>query len=144
VESRSNVALLSHRLGTGWLQIAAARRRTAVLRAKLDALTSLATDDAATIMYGSIGREQVTQSSDVDGTMLIDLSFERDPPADADDIRADRPNLPPRLASYALNSEVWREVRDASKDFRAFEALFLKNDFQRKELTLGFGVFQEA
>jgi hypothetical protein len=42
------------------------------LRARLDTLALLATEDAATIMYGSIGREEVTESSDVDWTILID------------------------------------------------------------------------
>ena len=55
-----------------WSFIAEARRRTADLRSKLDALASLATEDAATIVYGSIGREEVTESSDVDWTILVD------------------------------------------------------------------------
>jgi predicted nucleotidyltransferase len=71
-ESFSNVELLAQRLGTDGPHIAEARQRTAALRAKLEALTSLATEDAATIMYGSIGREEVTESSDVDWTILID------------------------------------------------------------------------
>jgi hypothetical protein len=70
--SASNVEALSQRLGTDWLNISEARRRTAELRTKLDALASLATEDAATIVYGSIGREEVTESSDVDWTILID------------------------------------------------------------------------
>src|SRR5207237_10320632 len=49
-----------------------ARRRTASLRAKLDALAPLTTEDAATMLFGSIGREEVTESSDVDWTILID------------------------------------------------------------------------
>lgn len=68
----SPVELLSQRLGVEWPFIAEARHRTAALRSKLDVLKSLETDDAATIVYGSIGREEVTESSDVDWTILID------------------------------------------------------------------------
>jgi len=71
-EPFSNTELLSRRLGTEWPHIAEARRRTASLRAKLDALAPLTTEDAATILFGSIGREEVTESSDVDWTILID------------------------------------------------------------------------
>jgi predicted nucleotidyltransferase len=71
-ESFSNVERLAQRLGTDWPHIADARQRTAALRARLDTLASLATEDAATIMYGSIDREEVTESSDVDWTILID------------------------------------------------------------------------
>lgn len=72
MQQPSPVDILSDRLGTKWAHIAEARRRTGELRRKLQALEALSTEDAATIVYGSIGREEVTESSDVDWTILID------------------------------------------------------------------------
>jgi len=72
VEPRNSVDVLSRRLQTEWPYIAEARSRTAELRTKLAALASLASEDTSTIVYGSIGREEVTESSDVDWTILID------------------------------------------------------------------------
>ncbi|MBV9494407.1 MAG: nucleotidyltransferase domain-containing protein, partial [Acidobacteria bacterium] len=68
----SAVDTLSRRLRAEWPHIAEARRRTEELRRKLQALETLSTEDAATIIYGSIGREEVTESSDVDWTILTD------------------------------------------------------------------------
>jgi hypothetical protein len=63
---------LSSHLGTTWQNIAEARRRTAEVRQKLAVLTDLVSEDAAIIVYGSIGRAEVTEDSDADWTLLID------------------------------------------------------------------------
>jgi predicted nucleotidyltransferase len=63
---------LSSHLGTTWQNIAQARRRTAEILQKVRVLGDLASEDAAIIVYGSIGRAEVTEDSDVDWTLLID------------------------------------------------------------------------
>jgi predicted nucleotidyltransferase len=63
---------LSTHLGATWQNIAEARRRTDHTLQKLGVLTDLASEDAAIIVYGSIGRSEVTEDSDVDWTLLID------------------------------------------------------------------------
>lgn len=63
---------LSSHLGTTWQNIAEARRRTAEIRQRLDVLADLVSEDAAIIVYGSIGRAEVTEDSDADWTLLID------------------------------------------------------------------------
>ena len=68
----SPVELLSERLGTSWKSIAAARQKTDDLRDKLSTLSEVSTEDASIVVFGSIGRGEVTDASDVDWTLLID------------------------------------------------------------------------
>jgi predicted nucleotidyltransferase len=66
------VEILSRKLSTAWPNIAEARRRTAALRDKLATLADLSSEDAAVVVFGSVGRGEVTEASDVDWTLLID------------------------------------------------------------------------
>lgn len=68
----SAVDELSSHLDATWQYIAEARRRTDDTLQKLGVLTDLTSEDAAIIVYGSIGRAEVTEDSDVDWTLLID------------------------------------------------------------------------
>lgn len=68
----SAVDELSSHLGTPWPHIAEARKRTAETRKKLDVLSDLTSEDASIIVYGSIGRAEVTEDSDADWTLLLD------------------------------------------------------------------------
>lgn len=64
---------LAEKLGTSWTRIsaarAAARRRTEELDLALSAATS---PDTSVIVYGSLAREELTQGSDLDWTLLVD------------------------------------------------------------------------
>lgn len=69
---RSPVQLLEQRLGTSWPSIAEALRKTEVLQQQLATLADLSSADASLVVFGSIGRGELTESSDVDWTLLID------------------------------------------------------------------------
>jgi predicted nucleotidyltransferase len=66
------VETLSLRLKTAWPNIAEARRQTLLLRGKLAGLSEFSSEDASIIVFGSVGRAEVTEASDVDWTLLID------------------------------------------------------------------------
>ncbi len=66
------VDTLAERLGCEWRNIAEARNRTAEARWKLDGLAELSAEDTSIIFYGSIGRGEVTESSDADWCVLVD------------------------------------------------------------------------
>jgi predicted nucleotidyltransferase len=68
----SPVELLGQRLATTWTSIAEARENTQTLLEKLAILGDLSSADASLIVFGSVGRGEVTESSDVDWTLLID------------------------------------------------------------------------
>ncbi|HEV7839329.1 MAG TPA: nucleotidyltransferase domain-containing protein [Gemmatimonadaceae bacterium] len=50
----------------------AAWRQTVALRQRLAELESFSSEDASVVVFGSVGRGEVTESSDVDWTLLID------------------------------------------------------------------------
>jgi predicted nucleotidyltransferase len=66
------VERLSEQLSVQWRNIAEARRRTEAMKAKLATLSDFSSEDASLIVFGSIGRGEVTEESDVDWTLLID------------------------------------------------------------------------
>lgn len=68
----NSVEQLSQKLGRTWPKITEARENTDQLRRRLSGLDDLASEDASIIVFGSIGRREVTESSDVDWTLLID------------------------------------------------------------------------
>jgi len=66
------VERLSQRVRSEWPNIGEAARRTSELRRQLSALERYSSEDASVIVFGSVGREEVTEASDVDWTLLID------------------------------------------------------------------------
>ena len=66
------VAQLSSNVGSIWPHINEAWRQTVALREQLAALENFASEDASLIVFGSVGRGEVTEKSDVDWTLLID------------------------------------------------------------------------
>jgi predicted nucleotidyltransferase len=66
------VEQLSSRVGSTWPNIDAAWRQTVALRQQLAELESFSSEDASVVVFGSVGRGEVTESSDVDWTLLID------------------------------------------------------------------------
>jgi hypothetical protein len=64
---------LEQRTGSNWAHIHAARKATAAMRAKLeDGLTGFSTQDTSIVVVGSLARQEFTQGSDVDWTLLLD------------------------------------------------------------------------
>jgi predicted nucleotidyltransferase len=64
---------LAQRLGTSWTRIAAARAAARRKTEELNLALSLATSpDASVVVYGSLAREELTQGSDLDWTLLVD------------------------------------------------------------------------
>jgi hypothetical protein len=71
----SNIELLERRLGADWAAIRKAHVDTASLRRDLDALFRDRTSpDTSVVVFGSVAREEVTSSSDLDWIMLVDGS----------------------------------------------------------------------
>jgi hypothetical protein len=68
----SPIDTLSERLGLNWANLAEARRKTDELRDRLSVFGKLSAEDTSIVVVGSIGRGEVTDSSDVDWTLLID------------------------------------------------------------------------
>lgn len=66
------VEQLSRRVGSTWPNIDAASHRTVALRQQLAALEGFSSEDASVVVFGSVGRGEVTEASDVDWTLLID------------------------------------------------------------------------
>lgn len=72
---QSNVELLEKRLNADWRAIRKARADTATLRRNLDALfRERNSPDTSVVVFGSVAREEVTSSSDLDWILLIDGS----------------------------------------------------------------------
>jgi predicted nucleotidyltransferase len=63
---------LSRRVGSTWPNIDEAWRQTMALRQQLKALEHFSSEDASVVVFGSVGRGEVTETSDVDWTLLID------------------------------------------------------------------------
>lgn len=55
-----------------YANIAAARRRTREVLTKLEALKEFESEETSIVVYGSIGRGEITEVSDADWTLLID------------------------------------------------------------------------
>jgi predicted nucleotidyltransferase len=71
----SNVELLERRLGADWAAIRKARGDTASLRRDLDSLfRDRNSPDTSVVVFGSVAREEVTSSSDLDWILLVDGS----------------------------------------------------------------------
>lgn len=49
-----------------------AKRKTTDLRERLSALSEFSSEDASVVVFGSVGRGEVTDASDVDWTLLVD------------------------------------------------------------------------
>lgn len=72
---QSNVELLEKRLCADWPAIRKARADTAALRHDLDALfRERNSPDTSVVVFGSVAREEVTSSSDLDWILLVDGS----------------------------------------------------------------------
>jgi predicted nucleotidyltransferase len=71
----SNIELLERRLGADWPAIRKARADTTSLRRNLDTLfTDRTSPDTSVVVFGSVAREEVTSSSDLDWILLVDGS----------------------------------------------------------------------
>ncbi|MGH9419441.1 MAG: nucleotidyltransferase domain-containing protein [Thermoanaerobaculia bacterium] len=68
----NSVEQLRLRIGGNWPNIFETRRRTDDLLHKLSILSDFSSEDASVVVFGSVGRGEVTENSDVDWTLLID------------------------------------------------------------------------
>lgn len=72
-EPRSEIALLEKTLGTKFENLEAARLQANTFRDQFeDAVAGLHSDDATVVVFGSLARDEFTNGSDVDWTVLID------------------------------------------------------------------------
>jgi len=70
---QSLLSILEQRLGTNWSQLKAASERAEAKRRKLRfALKGIDSDDTSVVVFGSLGRNEFTEASDIDWTLLID------------------------------------------------------------------------
>ena len=71
--TNSSLAQLAQRLGVQWNQLAAASARTLQKKSELSrALAGLDSADTSIVAFGSLARNEFTQGSDIDWTLLID------------------------------------------------------------------------
>jgi predicted nucleotidyltransferase len=71
--TNSSLAQLAQRLGVQWNQLAAASARTRNKKSELSrALAGLDSADTSIVAFGSLARNEFTQGSDIDWTLLID------------------------------------------------------------------------
>jgi predicted nucleotidyltransferase len=64
---------LAQILGTEWPRITAARRAAQLKIVELnEAVSGLTSPDTSVVIYGSLAREEFTQGSDLDWTLLVD------------------------------------------------------------------------
>lgn len=69
----SYVNLLATRLGAQWRHLSQCRENTVAHKERLNnCVASLGTPDTSVVVFGSIAREEVTSSSDVDWILLVD------------------------------------------------------------------------
>jgi predicted nucleotidyltransferase len=74
-EPKTKIALLEERLSADWTHIRAARERAQKKRAELrKALTGIDSEDTSVVVFGSLARDEFTEGSDIDWTLLIDGS----------------------------------------------------------------------
>jgi predicted nucleotidyltransferase len=71
--SAEGVDLLESRLGANWIAIKKARGDTAVRRQELrDLFAARKSPDTSVVVFGSVARQEITSSSDLDWILLID------------------------------------------------------------------------
>ena len=71
--SQSPVDILAQKTSGTWSHLKDARVRAQEMRTKnADALKGLDTDDTSIVVFGSLARDEATEQSDVDWTLLID------------------------------------------------------------------------
>jgi predicted nucleotidyltransferase len=74
-EPASRIDQLEQRLQANWLHLRAARELAAARRAQLRAaLAGLDSEDTSIVVSGSLARDEFTEGSDIDWTLLIDGS----------------------------------------------------------------------
>lgn len=66
------VEQLRRRVDATWPNIEEAERRTLALRQRLSELEIFSSGDASLVVFGSVGRGEVTEDSDIDWTLLVD------------------------------------------------------------------------
>lgn len=67
------VEVLERRLGASWTSLAAARARARATREMLaQALDSVGSSEVSVVAHGSLARDEFTEGSDVDWTLLVD------------------------------------------------------------------------
>ena len=72
-ESTTKIQQLEERLGANWQHLTAARELAIVKRAELrTALARFDSEDTSIVVSGSLAREEFTEGSDIDWTLLID------------------------------------------------------------------------
>lgn len=72
-DNASKVEILEARLGASWPAIRKARQDTATRRKELsDLFVARKSPDTSLVVFGSVAREEVTSSSDLDWVLLID------------------------------------------------------------------------
>jgi predicted nucleotidyltransferase len=72
-ESESALLELKRKLGAQWPHVLAARERALTKRSNLrEALTGKDSDDTSIVVFGSLARDEFTNGSDIDWTLLID------------------------------------------------------------------------
>jgi predicted nucleotidyltransferase len=72
-EPESSLLALQRQLGTDWANLVAARERALEKRRKLQqALVGKDSDDTSIVVFGSLARDEFTNGSDIDWTLLID------------------------------------------------------------------------
>lgn len=70
---QSHLSILERRLGTNWGQLKAATERAEAKRLELQsALQGMLSADTSVVVFGSLGRNEFTEASDIDWTLLID------------------------------------------------------------------------
>jgi predicted nucleotidyltransferase len=75
LSTTSPVLALQERLGASWPQINAARVRAQAKRVELrEKLQGFDSDDTSIVVFGSLARDEFTDGSDIDWTLLIDGS----------------------------------------------------------------------
>ena len=70
---QSSVDTLEQRLGKSWTQLKTARGRAEIKREELrSALRGIDSEDTSVVVFGSLGRDEFTDASDIDWTLLVD------------------------------------------------------------------------
>jgi predicted nucleotidyltransferase len=71
--AQSLLASLEKKLGTGWRNISAARKLAEEKKIELRlVLAGIDSDDTSVVVFGSLARDEFTEGSDIDWTLLID------------------------------------------------------------------------
>ena len=71
----SRLSLLESRLGANWQHINSAREMARATRARLQSdLAGIDSEDTSIVIFGSLARDEFTEGSDIDWTLLLDGS----------------------------------------------------------------------